>query len=356
MNRRVGEDMTVVVRPYTNADLPGVANLRALLYKHPDDDQIDWYSSVWSWLERQPAGEPHRWVLTTGETIAGFLAAVPQVYRIGRHRVVAYTPTDYMVHPNHGFHAIPLMRTFFKTCQNCVTCDSSVPTIKLQSRFGVNSVAELRHTAKLFEASVLPRSIPGPVQRLLNGGMRITDEVLTFRAERGLKAEVLDSFDERFDILFENIADTLPCLPVKDAAFLRWRYGPGSPHAEALTLGISGPDGLLGYAILRVTVTGRDGYVLDLTTLPGRRDVARELLRCAVRHFMQAGVELIRYRFLESPTSPEARDAWRLGFFPRKRRHQLLVKFADPALQELARNPANWAYNTGDGEMGFWVR
>ncbi len=347
--------MTVVVRSYTNADLPGVAKLRALLYHHPDDDQIDWYASVWNWLERQPAGEPYRWVLSTGDTIAGFLAAVPQVYRIGGQQVVAYTPTDYMVHPNHGFHAIPLMRTFFQTCQDFVACDSSAPAIKLQTRLGAEPVAELRHMAKLFDASVLPKSIPGPVRRLLNGGMRLTDEVLTLRAGP-FKVEVVDSFDERFDTLFENIADTVPCLPVKDAHFLRWRYGPGSPHAETLTLGISGQDGLLGYAILRVTVTGRDGYVLDLTTLPGRHDVARELLRRAVRHFMRTGVELIRYRFLESPTSPQARDAWQLGFFPRKRRHQLLVKFADPALQELARSSAHWAYNAGDGEMGFWVR
>lgn len=348
--------MMVAVRPYTDADLSGVAKLRALLYHHPDDDQIDWYTSVWSWLERQPAGEPQRWVLMVEDTIAGFLAAVPQVYRIGGQQIVAHTPTDYMVHPNHGFHAIPLMRTFFQTCQNFVACDSSVPAIKLQTWLGAQPVAELRHTAKLFDSSVLPKSIPGPVRRLINGGMRITDEVLTLPNGRGLKVDVFDSFDDRFDTLFEKIAATLPCLTVKDAAFLRWRYGIGSPHAETLTLGISVRGELLGYAILRVTETGRDGYVLDLTTLPGRQDVARELLRRAVRYFMRTGVELIRYRFLESPTSPEVRDAWRLGFFPRKRRHQLLVKFADPALQELARNPAHWAYNAGDGEMGFWVR
>ncbi len=348
--------MTAIVRPYTNADLPGVAKLRALLYHHAGDDQIDWYASVWNWLERQPAGEPYRWVLTNGDTVAGFLAAVPQVYRIGGQRVVAYTPTDYMVHPNYGFHAIPLMRTFFQTCRNCVTCDSSIPAIRLQTRLGAEPVAELRHTAKLFDASVLPGSIPKPVRYLLNGGMRVADDVLTIRGGPRLQVDVVDVFDERFDTLFEHNAGALPCLPVKDAAYLRWRYGPGSPHAEALTLGISGRDGLLGYAILRVTVSGRDGYVLDLTTRPGRRDVARELLRRAVQYFRQTGVELIRYRFLESPTSPEARDAWRLGFFPRKRRHHLLVKFADPALQELARNPAHWAYNTGDGEMGYWVR
>jgi hypothetical protein len=348
--------MTVAIRSYTSADLSGVARLRALLYHHPDDDQLDWYASVWNWLEGHPAGELHRWVLADGDTIIGFLAAVPQVYRIGGRQVVAYTPTDYMVHPNHGFHAIQLMRTFFQTCRDCVTCDSSVPAIKLQTWLGAEPAATLRHTARLFDVSVLPRSLPGPLRHLLNGGMRVTDEILTFCPRRGFKVDVFDSFDERFDRFFEMTADVLPCLPVKDAAFLRWRYGPGSPHADTCILGISDKHGLLGYASHRVTVPRRDGYVLDLSVLPGRQDVARELLRQAVCHFRRAGVSLIRYRFLESPTSPQARDIWRLGFFPRKRRHQLLVKFADPALQELARNPDNWAYNAGDGEMGFWVR
>lgn len=348
--------MTAIIRPFTNADLPGVASLRALLYHHPEDDQLDWYASVWRWLERHPAGELRRWVLADGDTVAGFLAAVPQIYQIGGRRVVAYTPTDYMVHPSHGFHAIPLMRTFFQTYQDCVTCDSSEPAIKLQTWLGAMPVAELRHTAKLFDTSTLPRSIPKPVHRLLNAAMHVSDELLTFRARREFEVQPLDVFDERFDTLFEKIADTLPCLPVKDRAYLNWRYGPGSPHSGTRILGISDRDGLLGYTILRVTVSGRDGYVLDLTVLPGRQDVARELLRRTVRYFMRTGVSVIRYRFLESPTSPRTQDAWRLGFFPRKRRHRLLVKFADPALQELACNPANWAYNAGDGEMGFWVR
>jgi hypothetical protein len=120
-------------------------------------------------------------------------------------------------------------------------------------------------------------------------------------------------------------------------------------------LGVRDGETLLGYAVLWVTVGG-DGYLLDLTTLPGRRDVARLLLRDAIRHFARAGVHSIRYRFVESQTSPRTKDAWRLGFFLGRRRSTLLVKFANRDLHELANDTANWSYSFGDGEVTFWVK
>ncbi len=114
---------------------------------------------------------------------------------------------------------------------------------------------------------------------------------------------------------------------------------------------------MLGYAVLRVIQEGDNGYLLDLTTLPGRRDVARALLREIVRRFHEAGVYIIRYRFNESPTAPAASDLRRMGFFFREgRRHTLLVKFGDRSLHKTAHDTANWSYSAGDGEMTFWVR
>jgi hypothetical protein len=121
-------------------------------------------------------------------------------------------------------------------------------------------------------------------------------------------------------------------------------------------LGVRNGETLLGYAVLWVTVGGDNGYLLDLTTLPGRHDVARSLLREAIRHFARAGVKSIRYRFVESPTSPHTRDAWRLGFFLGRKGSTLLVKFADRNLHEVADDTANWSYSFGDGEATFWVR
>jgi len=131
----------------------------------------------------------------------------------------------------------------------------------------------------------------------------------------GLRAEVLEGFDESFDELFENVAAAVPCVPEKDAAFLRWHYGPGSPQFPVTVLAVKEGETLLGYAVLMVTSTGQDGNVLDLTTLPDRRDTARALLRESVRSFRRAGVQIVRYRFLESPTSPRSSDLRQLGFF-----------------------------------------
>ncbi|MBV9454671.1 MAG: hypothetical protein JOZ19_11215 [Rubrobacter sp.] len=185
----------------------------------------------------------------------------------------------------------------------------------------------------------------------------MVDEALGNGVRRDLRAEVVEEFDESFDELFEKVASKVPCTPEKDSAFLRWRYGPGSPQFPVTVLGVKEGETLLGYAVLMVTRTGQDGNILDLATLPERRDVAQVLLRESIRFFRQEGVEIVRYRFLESPTSPRSSDLRRLGFFYRKgRRNSLLVKFADHDLHKLASDIVNWSYTVGDGEASFWTR
>jgi hypothetical protein len=149
----------------------------------------------------------------------------------------------------------------------------------------------------------------------------------------------------------------MSCVPEKDAAFLRWRYGPGSPQYPAKVLVVRGGRGLLGYAVLKTLHTGEDGFVMDLTVLPGHREAARALLRESVRYFRKSGVHIIRYRYLPSATSPGRDDLRRLGFFHRRgRRNWLLVRFADERLHALGMDPNNWSYNVGDGEATFWIR
>ncbi len=376
--------MKVVVRPLERADLGGVARLRPLLFPDfPEAHDSEWHSSVWRWLGTHPlADRTHRWVLDAGGEVVGHLAAVPQYYRIEGQRVVAHTPADYLVLPGYGFYALSLMRKFFRTAENCVACDMLPAVIGIETRLGAEEVGKLSYAAKLLDVSRLPApirapvprapnragsapahrprpraSIPAPLKGLLNRGLRAADEALGSAFGGGPRVEVLEGFDQSFDELFERVAAAVPCVPEKDAAFLRWRYGPSSPTAPVTVLGARSEEGLLGYAVLRVTREGQDGYLLDLTTRPGRPDVARSLLREAVRHFARAGVHIVRYRFLESPASPRSKDLWMLGFFPRnKRRNTLLAKFADRGPHEMAHSAANWSYNIGDGEASFWVR
>ena len=389
----------------------GVAQLRIQAYpQFPETHDVEFYSSVYRWFERHPLGnEMYRWVAVAddgqnGSRVVGHLAATPQYYRIGGQRVVAYTPCDYMVHYRHGFQAFHLMRMFFRTTENCVACDMVPAVIAVESRLGAGVAGQLQYAAKLLNVSRLPVPpvpspvrrllnlqqtvtargyasrpdterhdaeehvalplvrprvpIPAPVKKLLNEGLRIADEVLSSGFGDDLRAEVLEGFDESFDELFEKIAAQVPCVPEKDSAFLRWRYGPGSPQFPVTVLGVKEGGTLLGYSVLMVSMTaGQDGNVLDLTALPGRRDVARALLRESVRFFRRVGAQIVRYRFVESPTAPRPSDLRRLGFFYRRgRRHTLLVKFADRNLHNTANDIANWSYTVGDGEASFWTR
>jgi hypothetical protein len=405
--------MKVTVRPLESADIPGLDALRMTVYAHlPESRYVEWHASIWRWLESHPAAAEalHRWVLVTEEgEVVGHLAATPQYYRINGQRVLAHTPADYQALPEYGFHALLLMRKFFRTAENCVACDMVPAVIQVETRLGAEVAGDLHYAAKLLNVSRLPVPpvpapirkllnlkdpaapargydvpsevepseaqeqdalppprprvpIPEPIKGLLNGGLRLVDEALGSVFGSSLKVEVLDGFDESFDVLFEKVASEVPCLPEKNAAFLRWRYGPGSPQTPVTILGVRGEEGLLGYAVLGVTVETpgngfRDGYILDLVTLPGRRDVARALLWEAIPHFRGAGTPIVRYRFLMSPTSSQSGDLWPLGFFYRnKRRNTLLTKFADRGLHKTANDTSNWAYSIGDGEAAFWLK
>jgi hypothetical protein len=309
-----------------------------------------------------------------------------------------------MVLPQHGFQAIMLMRSFFRSTENCVVCDMVPAVISVETRLGAEVVGDLKYAAKLMNVSRLPMPsvpaplrrllnlpqqfapargftdrpgaeaheveehvappaprprapIPRPLQGLLNGGLRTVDEALGSGLGGDLEVEALDGFDDSFDDLFERVAEVVPCTVEKDAAFLRWRYGPGSPQSPVTVLGVRSGRRMLGYAVLKAAFHGQDGYILDLTALPGRQDVVRALLRETARSFRRMGVQIIRYRFVESPTSPRSADLRRLGFFYRRgRRHKLLVKFADTSLRETTGDLVNWSLAFGDGEAGFWLR
>ena len=358
--------MKVVVRPLESMDLQrDLIKLRILARSHdPRAYDTDWQSRVWRWLKSHPlADRMHCWVVDAEGEIVGHLAALPQYYRIDGQRVVAHTPADYMVLPGYGFHAITLMRKFFRTCENCVTCDAMPAAINVETRLGAEEAGRLQHAAKLQNIAglpALPTSITLPLTRPLNWGLRAVDRALMATiAVDHLKVEVLEGFDETFDELFESVAAAVACVPEKDAAFLRWRYGPSSPQTPVTVLGVREGENLLGYAVLWVKGGGDTpryaSNLLDLMTCPGRDDVARALLKGAIEYFARAGTYTIRYRFLESPTSPRAKDVWRLGFLPRnERRHTLLVKFADHNLHKAALDPTNWSYTTGDGEASIF--
>lgn len=399
------------VRPLgENESQDGVSKLRIAV--HPGIPEVldtEFYTNFYRWYrEQHPLGDRlYRWVAETPEgEVVGHLAGFPLYYRINGQRVIAYTSGDYEALPGYGFQAVKMMRTFFSTVENSVACDMLQSVIDVQNQMGTEVAGELRYAAKLLNVSRLPmpalparlRSvlapsgqpappregagpdggatnldgeeglaeppqrprapIPAPAKAALNGALQAVDGALARNYAKGIEVEEIERFDGSFDDFFEKVAAVMPCVVEKDSRFLNWRHGPGSPQGPVKILCVRGGQGLLGYAILKVaSSSGEDGYILDLTTLPGYRNAARALLRESVDYFRRQGMSIIRYRFVESPTSPQAEDLLRLAFNYRKgRSNKLLVKFADPELHETARHLDNWSYTIGDGEPTFWFR
>ena len=398
------------VRLLEGSDVSGVDALRASAFPYlPEAREYGFYDSVYDWLGTHPLAEQaRRWVAATEDgEIVGHLAATPLYYRVNGRRVVAHTPGDYMGHPGYGFHALMLMRKFFSYSENCVSLDMVPEVIGVQGSLGAVDTGKLRYAAKLLDVSRLPMPavpasvgrlpvlkrlgiaqgngrpaepaegieqpanpggqeyepprprapIPAPVKGLLNGGLRLADEALGSAFAGGPEVLPVQKFDESFDAFFEKVAAAVPCIVEKDAAFLRWRYGPGSPQWPVSVLAARESGELVGYAVVRTVSGGQDGYVFDLVALPGRGDVSRALLREGVRVLREGGAHIIRYRFAQSPTSPAPGDLLRLGFFNRDdRRNTLMTKFADEGLHASATDVARWSYTIGDGEATFWLR
>jgi hypothetical protein len=359
-----------VVRPYEDRDLDGFLALRPLVYPGwREATDVAWHLRIYDWLARGPAAEhQRRWVIEDEGRIVGHLAAVPLPYRIGGRRLIAHTPTDYMALPGYGFHAGGLMRTFFRTTDSYVACNLVGEISRIERALGATPVAELRHAAKPLDLGSYPRrprAVPALATAAAGRVLRLLDVARLAAAGGGPRVEIVHELDQSFDTLRDRVAAAVPCMLDKDAAFLTWRYGPGAPRQPFLTFAVRDGNVLLGYAVTRTTIH-REGFVLDLVTLPGRDDVARSLLGAAIHRFWEDRAFIVRYRFLPSPASARERDLRRLGFSIRsasrpggglghERFLELLERFADPEASAIAGQAENWAYNLGDGEASFWV-
>src|SRR5215208_3177346 len=83
-----------------------IARLRVVAYPYfPEVHDAEYYSAFYRWYEDHPlSDEMYRWVAMSEEgEVVGHLAAFPQFYRVSGQQIVAHTPGDYMVLPQHGF-------------------------------------------------------------------------------------------------------------------------------------------------------------------------------------------------------------------------------------------------------------
>lgn len=297
------------------------------------------------------------WVLLDGGSVVGFLMTIPMVYKVGNVPVVAHTPADYMVHPNYRFHGIKLMKEFFRSCENCVTCDDMRATVRVLEWMGAERAGVLVRYRKMLDARVLRSrdqftKIPTPLWWPVTMALRVRDIIRSRRRAGKLAVQKVTNFDDRFSRFSEILAESVPVMLVRDSKFFDWRYGDRSPHAGRQIGIVTGENNeLAGYVVFHVSEgPNHTGYILDLQTLPtNNKQVATALMNHATSQMRKQGAWTVRYYVLPSQFALPEQMLRELGFVRRGGYH-FITKFANEALAAVARTQANWNYSFGDSE------
>jgi len=173
----------------------------------------------------------------------------------------------------------------------------------------------------------------------------------------GLTIERIQSFDGRFDWLWEQVSPQAKASLVRDQKYLNYRYSdrPGEIYAQFAAC--RGKD-LEGYIVVRrsLEMFGLSiGLIMDMGTTGGA-DVARSLVDEAVRYLDGQEVDAIGCLMVKH--SPNYGVLRRAGFFPvpsrfNPRDYHPVVK-ADPSKfsSSVTMDRTGWYFTWGDFDVG----
>jgi GNAT superfamily N-acetyltransferase len=349
------------VRPFEKSHLPDVIGLYEEVFGKSGARD---FAKRWRWSQEEngfPA-ETMRWSLLDGARLVGFLATVPQRFRVAGREVLVHSSCDFMVHPDYRFHGIALMREYFRVCDNCVSLDDMPATIAVLKMMKAVPIDNATRYVRVLDGRVAKERLPrfGRVPEL--AFLPVTWALAAYdagRAYRLPRVHETREFDVRFDRFFSATQNPRSISLVRDSTYLAWRYGPLSPHSSR-TIGIvtDAQGELEGYVVSATSpsATARSGYIFELHVRPGLpATTLTALLTFACRRIRSEGGRLARLHWIRGLTgAPEsALDA--NHFRKRPHQHVLLVKFRDPALQTAAAEASRWDYGFGDAEASHSV-
>ena len=135
---------------------------------------------------------------------------------------------------------------------------------------------------------------------------------------RELEADVkickVDSFDPRIDEFIEKVNEGNDFIINRSREYLNWRYC--DPRGGKYNVQIiEEDDQILGYEVLRINKLKEyyTGFIVDLLAVPGRLDVAENLLLNGLNHFKENDVNEVVFQAVEG--HPYEKLFNRYGFY-----------------------------------------
>jgi hypothetical protein len=316
---------------------------------------------AWSRLANPAPGETGEWVaVADGARVVGYVAALPVPYRVDGQRCWAQTTADFMVAEGFTFHGLSLMKAAFQRFPRQVSLDDVKATQAVLTFMKATRVLSLGRWAKPLDARLLGtrttwgRHVPPALLAPARHALRLVDRL---RRPGGLPRAVPVPFDARFDRWAEAQCGVTGAAAYRDAAWYRWRYGPGSPQAGARAVGVLDARGELeGYAVVALrTDAEATGHVLELCApRTAGPELLLALLSGAVRELRRLGAwgAVVHVTTPAPPGLGAVLEA--CGFSPRAYRTGLYVRPApDDALPFASAllDGARWDFQFADAEV-----
>lgn len=210
------------------------------------------------------------------------------------------------------------------------------------------------------KAGILLRAITIITNRIL----RVVDSFRGIRIPSDVHIEESNSFDTRFDDLWERGKHQYEIMVARTSDYLNWRYA-SHPTVRYTTYAAFQSGQLKGYIVLcmrkkgeasgtvvEVDVDTNRGFVSDLFVEPGEEQekIIKALLAKAIGHFRQEGADAVACWVLKHMELCKTLHS--LGFVERETPHDLIVRTADPNnyTNDYLREATRWYIMRGDSD------
>ncbi len=327
------------------------------VYKSPE---------YWHWKYYQnPAGEPGMYVAVDQDTekIIGEIGSIPVWIRVKGKDLLAAQGCDIVVAPAYQ-RGTPFFR--LEKLAHAFNIDRGkhfeyAISIKLTykiftQRLGFKGVSPVRRLVKALNPTpYIARKLKLPFLSQPLGwiGKELIRGWDWLREIHKVKLAVVqaDNFDDRFERLFNRVADNYGVMIIRDVKYLNWRYNL-HPQEKYTTLALEGADGeLRGYAICVINNTDVcRGRIVDLVIDPRDREGMRAILAGVLEYFYSRGVEVAAAWLLEHVSHVKVFREF--GFTFKETPHDLMCR---PINEETApikylSCPGNWYFTMGDSD------
>lgn len=298
------------IRTYEQGDEEAIKELYEYVFNVPMSLEL-WR---WRYLDN-PTGRVTILLAFSKEdqTLAGQYALCPVTMKLGSQELIGALSLDTMVRPD--FRGQNMFTKMADDLYQRILSDG-IPLIfgfpNSQSHIGFTKYLGWKDLVTTLPIYVRPLKFSSLLRKIIKSELlsNLLDPLakLSYKIIKGpygtsyrqYIVKKLTGFDERFNILWQQVSEIAQILVCRDRDYLNWRYT-SHPESNYTIFAIEREDALLGYCILRIQeLAGMQvGFIADLLVQPEEKYGPDALLEAAIKNAEIAGCTMVNCLMLE---------------------------------------------------------